>query len=169
MTTLLAKSIPEEETLQVHTENCLTVYDSLRERMPFLADVAKNPDFFEHLFYAVALHDFGKAAAGFQQRLTDGTKWDYRHEILSAGFVAGLQLSHEEKKAIGLVILTHHKDINTLKHTYRHYPESVHGFQIWKDRVAELEPNWEAFNGNSETGDALVSYGGMFVDTSCLN
>ena len=143
MPSLLAKSVPPE-TLREHTENCLAVYDSLRERMPFLDEIAKEPDFFEHLFYTVALHDFGKAAIGFQRRLTTGTRWDYRHEILSAGFVAGLQLSRKAQQAIGLTILTHHKDINTLRHTYRHYPESTDGFQVWRDRVAELEPNWTA-------------------------
>ena len=144
MTTLLAKSIPKEETLKEHTKNCLAVYNSLRERMPFLADVAQNPDFFKHLFYAVALHDFGKAATGFQKQLKGGPKWGYRHEILSAGFVAGVQLSQEAKEAIGLTILTHHKDIGILRHEYKHYPEREHGFQVWKDRVTELEPNWEA-------------------------
>ena len=144
MSKLLAKSIPEEENLQEHTKNCLAVYKSLRERMPFLADVAENPDFFEHLFYAVALHDFGKAATGFQQQLTGGKRWGYRHEILSAGFVAGIQLSQAAKEAIGLTILTHHKDIDTLRHTYKHYPESEIGFQVWKEKIKELEPNWEA-------------------------
>ena len=143
MPPLLAKSAPME-TLREHTENCLAVYDSFRERMPFLAEVAKEPDFFNHLFYTVALHDFGKAATGFQHRLTTNTPWDYRHEILSAGFVAGLQLSQKTKQAIGLTILTHHKDIDTLRYTYRHYPESTDGFQVWRDRIAELEPNWEA-------------------------
>ena len=143
MSILLAKSDPPE-TLLKHTENCLAVYNSLRERMPFLADVAGEPDFFEHLFYAVALHDFGKAATGFQNQLTGGKRWSYRHEILSAGFVAGIQLSQEAKEAIGLTILTHHKDIDTLKHTYKHYPESEVGFQVWKDKIKELEPNWEA-------------------------
>jgi len=113
MSILLAKSNPEE-TLREHTENCLAVYDSLRERMPFLAEVAKEPDFFNHLFYAVALHDFGKAATGFQQQLSDGTPWNYRHEILSAGFVVNLQFPQVTKQAIGLAILTHHKDIATL-------------------------------------------------------
>ncbi len=143
MSTLLAKSNPPE-TLHCHTENCLLVYNSLRERMPFLADVAGEPDFFEHLFFAVALHDFGKAAAGFQKQLNNSPRWNYRHEILSAGFVAGVQLSQEAKKAIGLTILTHHKDIGILRHGYKHYPEREHGFQVWKDRVTELEPNWEA-------------------------
>ena len=143
MPSLLAKSTPME-TLREHTENCLAVYDSLRDRMPFLAEVAKELDFFEHLFYSVALHDFGKAATGFQCRLTTGTQWNYRHEILSAGFVAGLQLPWKTKQAIGLTILTHHKDIGTLRDRYRHYPESTDGFQVWRDRITELEPNWEA-------------------------
>lgn len=143
MSILFAKSNPPE-TLQKHTENCLDVYNSLREQMPFLTDVAQNSNFFEHLFYAVALHDFGKAATGFQKQLTNGTRWNYRHEILSAGFVAGIQLSQEAKKAIGLTILTHHKDIDTLRHTYKHYPESEIGFQVWQDKIKELEPTWEA-------------------------
>lgn len=141
MSILLAKSDPPE-TLLDHTENCLAVYDSLRERMPFLADIAKEPDFFEHLFYAVALHDFGKAATGFQQQLTDGKQWGYRHEILSTGFVVTLQLSQEAKQAIALAILTHHKDIETLREKYPCWKENEHGYQVWQKHVAELEPNW---------------------------
>lgn len=143
MSILLAKSDPSENLLE-HTQNCLDVYDSLRERMPFLADVANNPDFFEHLFYAVALHDFGKAAVGFQKQLTDGTRWNYRHEILSAGFVDGLQVSRETKQAIALAILTHHKDIKTLIDRYPCWPEINPDFQRWQKKIAELAPNWEA-------------------------
>ena len=143
MSILLAKSDPPE-TLKEHTENCLTVYDSLQERMPFLTDVAKNPDFFDHLFYAVALHDFGKAATGFQKQLTDNTRWNYRHEILSAGFVVGLQYSREAKQAIGLAILTHHKDIETLVDRYPSWPETNPGFQTWRKKINELVPNWNA-------------------------
>ena len=144
MITLLAKSIPKEETLLEHTENCLAVYDSLRQRMPFLADVAKNPDFFEHLFYAVALHDFGKAAAGFQYQLTNGTRWNYRHEILSTGFVVTLQLPQEARQAIALAIMTHHKDIETLVEKYPCWQENEYGYQEWQKRVAELRSNWDA-------------------------
>ena len=144
MITLLAKSIPKEETLLEHTENCLAVYDSLRERMPFLTDVAKNPDFFEHLFYAVALHDFGKAATGFQQQLTGGTRWNYRHEILSTGFVVTLQLPQEARQAIALAILSHHKDIETLFDRHPCLPQNEHGYQEWQRKIAELTPNWDA-------------------------
>ena len=142
MSILLAKSDPPESLLE-HTENCLAVYDSLRERMPFLADVAKNPDFFEHLFYAVALHDFGKAAVGFQKQLTDGTRWNYRHEILSTGFVVTLRLPQEARQAIALAIMTHHKDIETLAEKYPCGQENEYGYREWQKRVAELRPNWD--------------------------
>lgn len=140
---LLAKSNPPE-TLLEHTENCLAVYNSLREQMPFLNDVAENPDFLDHLFYAIALHDFGKAAVGFQQQLAQNTRWNYRHEILSAGFVNGLKLSQTAKQAIGLTILTHHKDIKALVDGYPSWPETNPGFQTWKEKITELTPNWNA-------------------------
>ena len=143
MSILFAKSDPQE-TLKEHTENCLAVYNSLQERMPFLADVAGEPDFFQYLFYAVALHDFGKAAIGFQKQLTDGKRWGYRHEILSTGFVVTLQLSQEAKQAIALAILTHHKDIETLREKHPCWEENEYGYQEWRKHIAELEPNWHA-------------------------
>ena len=143
MSILLAKSDPRE-TLVEHTENCLAVYDSLRQRMPFLAEVAKEPDFFEHLFYAVALHDFGKAATGFQKQLTDRKRWGYRHEILSTGFVVTLQLPQKAKQAIALAILTHHKDIETLTEKYPCWQENEQGYKEWQKHVTELKPNWDA-------------------------
>ena len=143
MSILFAKSNPPE-TLQKHTENCLDVYNSLREQMPFLTDVAQNSNFFEHLFYAVALHDFGKAATGFQNQLTDGTRWNYRHEILSTGFVVTLQLPQEVRQAIALAIITHHKDIDTLVEKHPCWEENEYGYQEWQNRISELTPNWDA-------------------------
>ena len=143
MSILLAKSNPPE-TLLDHTENCLAVYNSLRETMPFLAEIAGEHDFFNHLFYAVALHDFGKAAIGFQKQLTNRTRWNYRHEILSAGFVVGIESTPKAKQAIALAILTHHKDIKILVDNYPCSPETNPGFQTWQERIAELTPNWKA-------------------------
>ena len=143
MSILLAKSDPPENLLE-HTENCLAVYNSLRERMPFLTDVAKEPGFFEHLFYAVALHDFGKAATGFQQQLNENTRWNFRHEILSTGFVVTLQFPRDVKQAIALAILTHHKDIETLVDRYPCLPQNEYGYQEWQRKIAELTPNWDA-------------------------
>ena len=144
MTELLAKSNPPE-TLIEHTKNCLSVYFSVRETMPFLAEISGEPDFFDHLFYTVALHDFGKAATGFQEQLQSAAEpWGYRHEILSAGFVVGLDLPPSAKQAIGLAILTHHKDIQILRDRYPCFPPQNPGYETWKARMAELEPNWDA-------------------------
>lgn len=144
MTELLAKSNPPE-TLIEHTENCLSVYFSMRETMPFLAEISGEPDFFDHLFYTVALHDFGKAATGFQAQLRSAAEpWNYRHEILSAGFVVGLDLPLRIKQAIGLAILTHHKDIQILRDRYPCFPPQNPGYDTWQTKIAELEPNWDA-------------------------
>ena len=144
MTELLAKSNPSE-TLVEHTENCLSVYFSMRETMPFLAEISGEPDFFDHLFYTVALHDFGKAATGFQAQLRSATEpWNYRHEILSAGFIVGLDLPLRIKQAIGLAILTHHKDVQILRDRYPCFPPQNPGYEAWQTKIAELEPNWAA-------------------------
>lgn len=168
MTILLAKSNPEEKLLE-HTENCLAVYNSLRKRMPFLADVSGIPDFFEHLFYAVALHDFGKAATGFQKQLTENNRnnhWGYRHEILSTGFVVTLQIPYEAKQAIALAILTHHKDVKTLWEKYPCIPNNEVGYQEWQQRVSELRPNWDALMELQEQVSRW--YHNMFPNATCL-
>ncbi len=140
---LLAKSEPRESLLD-HTRNCIDVFFSLKDKMPFLAEIANQPDFFDHLYYAVALHDLGKAATGFQDQLHNNTRtWNYRHEILSAGFAAGLRFPDKAKRAIALAILTHHKDITTLKTNHPCYPESNPGYQNWKNKVSEMTSRWE--------------------------
>ena len=171
MSILLAKSKPPEtqdppETLLDHTKNCLAVYNSLRERMPFLADVAGEHNFFEHLFYAVALHDFGKAATGFQKQLTDGKRWNYRHEILSTGFIVTLQLPEEIKQGIALAILTHHKDIMTLVEKYPCRPNNEYGYQDWQKHVDELTPNWDALMDIQE--QVSHWFHKWFPNTTCL-
>ena len=156
MTELLAKSNPPE-TLVEHTENCLSVYFSMRETMPFLAEISGEPSFFDHLFYTVALHDFGKAATGFQDQLRSTAEpWGYRHEILSAGFVVGLDLPLRIKQAIGLAILTHHKDIQILRDRYPCFPPQNPGYETWHTKIGELEPNWDALMQNSRTDWSLV-------------
>ena len=160
----------------IHKKNYLNIQriafqymNSLRKRMPFLADVAgKVPDFFEHLFYAVALHDFGKAA----DRFPKSTHWRHsdgviRHEILSAGFVAGIQCLHKKRnKQSDLQFLTHHKDIDTLRHgsihalSWKWNPDSK---RLARIKLKSLEPNWGSVNGNSRNYSyALVSSGRMF-------
>jgi len=141
MSRLLAKSQPCE-TLIEHTENCLSVLKSMKETMPFLSDISGEQDFFTHLFYAVALHDIGKGASGFQLQICERCRWNYRHEILSAGFAVGLNLPEDAQKAIGLAIMTHHKDVKELEKQYPSFPPRDPGYKVWQEKMSELEPNW---------------------------
>ncbi len=139
---LLAKP---DETLLEHTENTLKVFKSIKKsysNVPYLCGV---DDFWEHLFYSLFLHDFGKGATGFQEMLQSGSQsapWKYRHEILSAGFISTLNYDKIYKEAIGLAIITHHKDINKLRERYNTFP-SLPGKELYQKKLSELEPNFD--------------------------
>ncbi len=139
---LLAKP---DETLLEHTENALKVFRSIKEAYGNVPVLCGVNDFWEHLFYSIFLHDFGKGATGFQEMLKDDThefRWKYRHEILSAGFVSALNFDEPYKKAISIAIITHHKDINKLRERYNTFP-SPNGKKLYEKRLLELEPNFE--------------------------
>jgi CRISPR-associated endonuclease/helicase Cas3 len=118
MAEILAKSQPPI-TLRQHIEDCLSVYRSVCSLFPFVPRLCGVPDFFEHLFYAVAYHDLGKAATGFQAELRGGASWGYRHEILSAAFVPSLEsLDEFSQRAVTLAVITHHKSITELRERF---------------------------------------------------
>lgn len=99
MSSILAKS--SGETLAQHVARCLKVADILIGNLPFPAGDLKKD-----LFFALALHDVGKAATGFQLALLDKEKrWGRRHEILSAAFATAAGASAE----VILSVITHHK------------------------------------------------------------
>lgn len=139
---LLAKP---DETLLEHTENALKVFKSIKEAYPNIPELCGVEDFWEHLFYSIFLHDFGKGATGFQEMLKESSwkaPWKYRHEILSAGFISTLSYDQHYKDAIGLAIITHHKDINKLRERYNTFP-SPPGKKLYRKKLSELEPNFE--------------------------
>ncbi len=142
MDEVLAKSTPPM-SLRQHTNDCLSVFRSVRLLFPLLPEICGVPKFYEHLFYAIYLHDLGKAAHGFQQMLRPkGKKWDgYRHEILSAGFVNTLtSLDENERRAVAMTIITHHKSIEIL--CERFDTRTNTGFEHFQTRVKELESNF---------------------------
>lgn len=132
------------ETLEQHTENALKIFSHLKKRYSEIPSLCGVPDFFEHLFYCLFLHDFGKAATGFQKifsALGTGYRWKYRHEILSAGFVGYLNYPSKVKEAIALAIMTHHKDMDRIRTLYASDPPSSPGFLEFCDKSSELAPH----------------------------
>ncbi|MBT9145789.1 MAG: CRISPR-associated endonuclease/helicase Cas3 [candidate division WS2 bacterium] len=131
------------ETLLEHTENALNVFRSMRRSYTNAPEMCGVEHFWEHLFYSIFLHDFGKGAVGFQNIFEKGEKWSYRHEILSAGFVSSLDYSDSlYKDAIGLAIITHHKDVLELRERFNTFPSPV-GKERYGNKLKELEPNFD--------------------------
>lgn len=66
------------------------------------------------------LHDFGKAANGFQQRLRGGPRWPYRHEVLSLAFVDWVTegFAAEEQPWLVAAIASHHRDAEEIQSAY---------------------------------------------------
>jgi CRISPR-associated endonuclease/helicase Cas3 len=164
---LLAKSNPPESLIE-HTENCLSVFKSIREAFPHLVKLSGQSEFFTYLFYAICLHDVGKAASGFQAQLKDGPRWNYRHEILSASLVPLLDgMTEMDRKAIALAIITHHRGISELRERYATSDHvgreryEVHMNELWEeiDLIAEyllLFPSLaEKFLGKKVPGPLL--------------
>jgi CRISPR-associated endonuclease/helicase Cas3 len=133
---LLAKA---DETLLEHTENALKVFKSIRDAYPTVPELCGIENFWEVLFYSIFFHDFGKGASGFQNIFKTGEQWNYRHEILSAGFVSSL--GHCDVDAIGLAIITHHKDVTELREKFQTHPGPP-GRERYQNKLKELEPNF---------------------------
>ncbi len=137
---ILAKSSEYgEETLIQHTRNALLVFKSLKDAYPEVVEICDDEKFYEYLFVTVFLHDFGKAAEGFQKMLKEGKPWGYRHEIISAGFISCLPYSEDVKKDIALAIITHHKDLYELQESYSTL--TTPGKENYIKKLKELEEN----------------------------
>ena len=136
---LLAKP---NESLIKHTENTLKVFKSIKDSYTEVPEICGVPNFWEHLFYSLFFHDFGKAATGFQENLKGGKPWKYRHEILSASFINSLTDIYDEVtiQAIGLCIVTHHKDMNELS-SYDTF--SNVNRESFLEKLEELKPNFQ--------------------------
>jgi CRISPR-associated endonuclease/helicase Cas3 len=136
----------DKELLEDHTKNCLMVFKNLKEAFPHFPKICDAPDFWKVLFISVSFHDLGKVAKGFQSSL-NGTEWNYRHEILSAGFVLNLTLPTPHKELAALSVLTHHMGWASLSMNYRTWGLGGDlGKKRWFEKVAEMEVNQEHLN-----------------------
>lgn len=105
------------QTLAEHTWEVLSrLADQYRLR-PSLADQIGDARLWHRLYWACFLHDFGKAAQGFQERLwdkppeNDWKKGRHRHEVLSLAFLDWLfPQGHPDRLPVLCIIVSHHKD-----------------------------------------------------------
>lgn len=126
------------ESLAQHTWAVLQRLTELIELRPDLPQRLKMPRLWHILFWAAFLHDFGKAAQGFQSRLRGGKPWVHRHEVLSLAFVDWIADAMAPDETLWLVaaIASHHKDASDIKHLYP--PPDEFDDQV-VDLVSELE------------------------------
>lgn len=128
------------ESLARHTWDVLQRLAEFIALRPTLPQQLTSPRLWHILFWAAFLHDFGKAASGFQARLRGGDKWLYRHEVLSLAFVDWVAADWPPEETAWLVaaIVSHHKDAEEIQLRYAE-PES--GEDDWlSELLIQIEP-----------------------------
>ena len=127
------------ELLAQHTWSVLERLSETIYLRPNLPEQIGFPNLWNCLFWAGFLHDFGKAAKGFQDMLRGGKRWPHRHEVLSLAFLdwIGEGLSDEERLWVTAAIVSHHKDAKEIQLAYseRSDPDN----QLLANRVAEID------------------------------
>ena len=102
----------QPESLAQHTWYVLERLAEFIRLRPNLPQMIGVPRLWHILFWAAFLHDFGKAADGFQARLRDGERWPHRHEVLSLAFLDWIAdgMTPDEQPWVAAAIVSHHKD-----------------------------------------------------------
>jgi len=110
----------EPESLAQHTWNVLARLSEFIHLRPWLPERLGIPRLWHILVWAAFLHDFGKAAQGFQNRLRGGERWHHRHEVLSLAFVDWVSsgLTADEQGWLAAAIVSHHKDAAEIQELY---------------------------------------------------
>jgi CRISPR-associated endonuclease/helicase Cas3 len=129
----------QPESLAQHTWDVLCRLAEFIHLRPNLPDTLNVPRLWNILFWAAFLHDFGKAASGFQARLRGGAKWPHRHEVLSLAFVDWIVagLTPDEQAWVAAAIVSHHKDAADIQELYA-APDDPDEDQLIA-RVAEMD------------------------------
>lgn len=134
------------ESLAEHTINCINVAEKVINNLPYSTNEKKI--LLRDVTFALALHDVGKGAVGFQDMLLNKRKnWNQnRHEIISTVFGSEFDEITEE---ILFAILTHHKTISDNPYTKGCLPPNVPvketGVILWKNILKEWLKNRDLF------------------------
>lgn len=118
-------------SLKEHIEDCLLIFDFIRQAFPKAAEISGVGDrFWEILRIAVVCHDLGKSHIEFQNLLNKrANNWrSQRHELFSLPFVDALaEVETDIRKIIKLAVAAHHKDFDTLT-TFLPFYQSIDTF-----------------------------------------
>jgi len=109
------------ETLVEHTYRVVEKVAEQYRLRPDLGERLGSERFWHRAFWTAFLHDFGKAAGGFQRQLLPETRkaWGKRHEVLSLAFVGwAFPEDHEDWLWIISTIVSHHRDMADIKQGY---------------------------------------------------
>ena len=108
------------ESLAQHTWLVLERFSDLVHLRPYLPQAIGVSRLWHILFWAIMLHDFGKAANGFQTRLRGGPRWPYRHEVLSLAFIDWIAqgFRKDELSWVAAAVVSHHRDAEEIQKAY---------------------------------------------------
>lgn len=111
------------ESLAMHTWLVLSRFADCAHLRPNLPERIGSPNLWHILYWTCFLHDFGKAASGFQNVLRGGPKWPHRHEVLSLAFLDWLFPDDEDdtRSWVAAAIVSHHRDAEEIR---ARYPET---------------------------------------------
>jgi CRISPR-associated endonuclease/helicase Cas3 len=147
-----AKDSERGETLVGHTAMVLSRLEVLFTALPGIADRLGDGRLWHRAALACLLHDFGKAAAGFQAQLRSRDKpWKQRHEVLSLAFLSWLLPNGgDDLPWIAAGIACHHRDLPEILASYSKLPDAETGpaaqlvDDLTGDSVAALAAFFEA-------------------------